>query len=107
MDEKYLLVFDEVILKQLKKLSKDKTVKLILTKMFDRIEEIGESAGKLLDNRLSLYEMKAMRPPIRLYYEINKVLKKAYIFEFEMKTNQKKQSNTISKLKNKIRNLKT
>jgi len=98
----YTLVFDVVILKQLKKLGKDKSVRDILSKMLDKIEEKGSRAGKLLDPKLSLFEVKNKRPPIRLYYKIVETMTEAYVFEFEMKTSAKKQQKTIGKIKRKI-----
>ncbi|MFB6246793.1 MAG: hypothetical protein ABEI74_04350 [Candidatus Pacearchaeota archaeon] len=70
----YELIFDRVILRQLDKVAKDKSVKEILSKMFDKIEEKGPKAGKLLDPKLKLYELKNKRPPIRLYFDENEVL---------------------------------
>ncbi|MFH0954590.1 MAG: hypothetical protein V1777_00605 [Candidatus Micrarchaeota archaeon] len=97
----YVLVFDEVILGQLKKLGKDKPTRELLSKMLDKIEENGPMAGKLLDSRLHLFEVKAMHPPIRLYYKINELAKEAYVFEFEMKTSPEKQNRTIAKIREK------
>lgn len=101
MATKYALVFDEVILKQLKKLGRDKPTKLILSKMLDKIELLGPLAGKLLDPKLSLFEVKANRPPIRLYYKIKMTSKEAYVFEFEMKTSAAKQQTTIRRVSEK------
>ncbi len=101
MAENYRLVFDKVILKQLKKVARDNPTKQILSKMLDRVEQAGPMAGKLLDSHLSLYEMKAMRPPIRLYYKIAEVAKEAYVWEYEMKTSQEKQHWTIQRIKEK------
>ena len=101
MTEKYRLVFDDVILRQLKKARREQSTKNILSKILNKIEELGPLAGKLLDNRLNLYEAKAMRPPIRLYYKIVEMLREAYVFEYEMKTSQEKQNRTIQKIKEK------
>lgn len=49
---------------------------------------MGSNARKLIDSNLSLYEVKAKKPPIRLYYEIEEKQKKAYIFEYEIKTSE-------------------
>lgn len=99
--KKYTIKFDEVIIKQLKKLEKNKGLKERISKMFDKIEETGSNAGKLLDSGLSLYEIKSKNPPIRLYYEIEEKEKKAYVFEYEIKTSKKKQQKTIKKIKKK------
>ncbi len=101
MLKKYTLIFDEVILKQLNKLAKDKATKRIISKMLDKIEEMGSFAGKLLDSKLALFEVKANHPPIRLYYKIVEATKEAYVFEYEMKTSQEKQQKTIEKIKQK------
>ncbi|MFH1391521.1 MAG: hypothetical protein ABIH20_04385 [Candidatus Diapherotrites archaeon] len=99
--ENYSLKFDEVILKQLKQLEKEKDLKERISKMLDKIEKLGPNAGKLIDSNLLLYEIKAKKPPIRLYYEIEEKQKKAYIFEYEIKTSKKKQQKTIRKIKKK------
>ena len=98
---KYELIFDEVILKQLKKVEKNKQVKDILSNMLNKIEDKGSAAGQLIDSRFQIYEMKSKRPPIRLYYKITKE-NQIYVFEYEMKTSEKKQNNTILKIKDKI-----
>ncbi|PIN84914.1 MAG: hypothetical protein COV47_04975 [Candidatus Diapherotrites archaeon CG11_big_fil_rev_8_21_14_0_20_37_9] len=69
--------------------------------MLDKIEFLGSAAGKLLDSKLSLYEIKLKRPPIRLYFKIVKNSAEAYVFEHEMKTNPKKQQKTINRIKEK------
>ena len=99
--ENYTLVFDEVILKQLKKLAKDKVTKSIISKMLDKIEEKGPKAGKLIDSKWLLFEVKEKKPPIRLYYKIVESFKEAYVFEYGMKTSHKKQQKTIEKIKKK------
>jgi hypothetical protein len=65
---KFNLVFDEIILRQLKKSGKNKLIKNILSKIFDKIEELGPRAGNIIDSKLHLYEIKMKSPPIRLYY---------------------------------------
>jgi len=99
---KYELIFDEVIARQLKKIAKNIHIKKILSKMFDKIEELGPRAGKLLDPQLGIYEIKSKHPPIRLYYRHKKNTIEIYIFEYEMKTSHKKQQSTIKKIINKI-----
>ncbi len=95
------LVFNEVILHQLQKLKENEPIRIILTKMFNRIEEGGLNAGKLLDASLHLYELKNKHPPIRLYFkQINP--EEILLFEYEIKTSEKKQNQTIAKLKHKI-----
>ena len=101
----YELVFDEVILKQLKKLERDAHTKEIVSKILDKIEESGPNAGNLIDPRLRIYEVKRKHPPIRLYYKIVEERKEAYIFEYEMKTSQEKQDETILNIKSKAKNL--
>ena len=97
----YNLVFDEVILKQLKKLGKKADLKNIVSRMLDKIEALGPHAGNLLDSRLKLYEVKVMRPPLRLYYKIIESKREAYVFEYEMKTSTEKQQKSISRIKEK------
>lgn len=99
---KYELVYDEVILKQLKKAAKDNKVKEILSKMFDKLENKGPEIGELLDSKVFIYELKNMHPPIRLYYKPDLETDKIKVFEFEMKTGQDKQQKTIDKIKNKV-----
>jgi hypothetical protein len=100
MPEKFTLVFDKVILEQLKKVGKNKEVRIKLSKMLDKIEDLGPRAGRLLDTRLHLYEIKSKKPPIRLYFKAGK--REIYVFEYEMKTSSKKQDMTIEKLKKKL-----
>ncbi len=99
----YTLVFDWVMLEQLKKLEKDAHTKEIISKILDKIEELGPNAGNLIDPRLKIYEVKRKHPPIRLYYKIVEEKKEAYIFEYEMKTSSEKQKETINKIKSKLK----
>ena len=101
MGTNYNLVFDDVMVKQLKKAAKNQHIKEILTKMLDKLELSGPDAGELLDSQLSLYEVKIKHPPIRLYFKHNKLTNEIYVFEFEMKTSPEKQKATIIKLKKK------
>ena len=107
MGTNYTLVFDDVMVKQLKKAAKNQHIKEILTKMLDKLEFSGPDAGELLDSQLSLYEVKIKHPPIRLYYKHNKSTNEIYVFEFEMKTSPEKQEATIKKLKQKASSLKS
>ena len=102
MINNYPLIFDEVMIKQLKKVAKNQSVKEILIKMLDKIEERGPDAGELLDSRLFIYEVKNKHPPIRLYFKHNVNSNEIYIFEFEMKTSKKKQQKTIEKIRKKV-----
>lgn len=99
---KFKLVFDEVILGQLQKAARNKNLKVLLKKMLDKIEDKGLLAGELLDPRISLFEVKYKRPPIRLYYSCDLEKMEAYIYEFEMKTSEKKQQSTINRLRQKL-----
>ena len=107
MGTNYTLVFDDVMIKQLKKAAKNQHIKEILTKMLDKLELSGPDAGELLDSQLSLFEVKIKHPPIRLYYKHNKSTNEIYVFEFEMKTSPEKQKATIKKLKQKAGSLKS
>ena len=107
MEKRYALIFDEVMVKQLKKAAKNQHIKSILTKMLDRLEHYGVDAGELLDSQLFIYEIKNIHPPIRLYFKHKKPTDEIYVFEFEMKTSPEKQQNTISKVKQKARGLKS
>ncbi len=97
----YKLIFDDVIIKQLKKIAKNNHVKNIITKMLDRLELLGPLTGKLLDSKLFIYEIKNKHPPIRLYFKHNENTNDIYVFEFEMKTSEKEQQRTIDKIKKK------
>lgn len=99
MPKNYELVFDKVILKHLKKAGKDFSLKNILSKIFDKIEELGPYSGKLIDSQLKLYEIKLKHPPIRLYFKHNIFSNEIYIFKYEMKTSEKKQKLTIKSLR--------
>lgn len=98
----FSLVFDDIMVKQLKKAAKNNHVKQILTKMLDKIEEAGPAAGKLLDSKLFIYEMKSHHPPIRLYFKHNISSNEIYVFEYEMKTSEKEQQKTIDKIRGKV-----
>ncbi|HIH11704.1 TPA: hypothetical protein HA241_05925 [Candidatus Woesearchaeota archaeon] len=99
------LVFDEVMIKMLRKAAKNKQLKEILKSMLDGVEEKGPEAGKLLDSHLFIYEIKNKHPPLRLYFKHNIQTNEIYIFEFEMKTSEEKKQLTISKIKFKAQNL--
>lgn len=107
MEKNYTLIFDDVIIKQLKKVAKNQHIKEILTKMLDKLEYSGTDAGDLLDSHLFIYEIKSKHPPIRLYFKHNKQTNEIYVFEFEMKTSPEKQQATIEKVKQKARGLKS
>ena len=98
----YTLVFDEVMIKQLKQAAKNQQIKVILTKILDKLEKDGPLVGKLIDAKLFLYEVKLKRPPIRLYFKHNKITDEIYIFEYGMKNSPENQQYTIQKIKDKI-----
>lgn len=93
----FSLVFDEVIVKQLKKAAKNNEIKQALNRMFDKLELLGSAAGELLDSRVRLFEMKQKHPPIRLYYREKDG--ELLVFEFELKSSKKSQQKTIDRLK--------
>ncbi len=97
----FALIFDEVMLTQLKKLGKNQDLKGRISKMLDKIEELGPRAGELLDAKLGIYEVKSKRPPIRLYYKHVRNTDQIYVFEYEMKTSAGRQHDTIERLKEK------
>lgn len=107
MEKKYTIVFDDVMIKQLKKVAKNQHIKNILIKMLDKLEYSGADAGDLLDSQLSIYEIKNKHPPIRLYFKHNRQTNEIYVFEFEMKTSQERQQITIEKMRQKARGLKS
>ena len=107
MEKHYKLIFDEVMIKQLKKAAKNQHVKNILTNMLDKLEYAGDDAGELLDSQLFIYEIKNKHPPIRLYFKHNTQTDEIYVFEFEMKTSKEKQQSTIGRIKQKARGLKS
>ena len=102
----FLLVFDDVMLRQLQKAGKNQQIKEILRTMLDEIEEKGPQAGKLLDSHLFIYEIKNKHPPIRLYFKHQLQTNEIYVFEYEMKTSEDKQQRTIEKIRLKGRTLK-
>ena len=101
MDKKHILIFDDIILKQFKQSGKNKKIRTVLSKVFDKIEELGPRAGNLVDLKLFIYEIKLKSPPIRLYYRHNKFTDEIYLFEYEMKTSKRKQQATINRIKKK------
>ena len=94
----YTVVFDDVIKESFEKAIMEGNIKTIFKQWFDDLETLGPNAGKLLDNHVWLYEMKNKHPPLRLYYHYQKALNKIIIFDFEMKTSEKKQNQIIKKL---------
>ena len=105
MTKKYELIFDKVIIKQLKKESKNQRIKQILTDMFDRLELIGPTAGKLLDPKLHIYEVKSKKPPIRMYFKYKQDTKEIYVFEYQIKTSEDKQDKKLGQIKKKAMDL--
>jgi mRNA-degrading endonuclease RelE of RelBE toxin-antitoxin system len=101
MTQRFQIIFDEVMLNQLKKLGKNQELRNRISKMLDKIEELGPRAGKPLDMRLNIYEIKGKRPSIRLYFKHVKNTNQIYVFEYEMKTSATRQHKTIEKLKEK------
>ncbi len=101
MTQRFQIIFDEVMLNQLKKLGKNQELKDRISKMLDKIEELGPRAGKPLDLQLNIYEIKSKRPPIRLYFKYAREANQIYVFEYEMKTSAVRQRATIEKLKEK------
>jgi len=101
MAQRFQIIFDEVMLNQLKKLGKNQELRDRISKMLDKIEELGPRAGKPLDLRLNIYEIKGKRPSIRLYFKHVKNTNQIYVFEYEMKTSATRQRKTIGKLKEK------
>lgn len=99
---KYKIIFDRIILKQIKKAGKNKQIRDILSKSFDKIEKFGPRAGKLLDSQMRIYEIKIKRPPIRLFYKHDILTNEIYVFEYVMKTSEKKQQSIIDKIRKKI-----
>ena len=107
MEKRYNLVFDDIVVKQLKKVAKNNIIKEILTKMLDKLEFLGPDSGTLLDSQLFIYEMKNKHPPIRLYFKHSQQTNEIYVFEFEMKTSPEKQRQTIKKVRQKAGSLKS
>jgi len=102
---KYKLIFDAVILKQLNKISSKKDLKKIVSKLLNKLESKEPQSGKLLDNKLKLYELKHKSPSIKIYFKLLKNDIEILVFEFEIKKNQEKQKSIIQKIKEKIKNL--
>ena len=71
MEKRYSLIYDKVIIKQLKKAAKNQQIKNILTKIQNKIEVLSPLAGILLDSKLFIYEVKNKHPPIRVYFKHN------------------------------------
>ncbi len=102
MEPRYEVVFDEVVKVRLQKAIIKSDYREIIKTWLDELEDKGPNAGKLLDNHVWLYELKNKHPPLRLYFYHQKSTDKIIIFELEMKTNEKKQKETIGKLRHKL-----
>ncbi|MBS3170757.1 hypothetical protein J4223_03165 [Candidatus Woesearchaeota archaeon] len=96
----YRLIFDEEFKKQLKKAKIDYT---LISNIFDKIEQIGPDAGKLIDSKLFLYEFKMKRPPLRIYFKPNLINNDIYMLAIEMKKSEKMQQKLIDYLKRILR----
>lgn len=68
MEKKFTLVFDEIMRNQLLKDGKDANLQGLLARVFDKLEEKGPDAGKLIDSQLFIYEIKNKHLPLRLYF---------------------------------------
>ena len=99
----FTLIFDKVVVKQLKKAGRDAQLRVRLAKMFNDIENKGPNAGELIDSAIGLYEIRSMHPPIRIYFQSRTSSTEILIFEFEMKTSEQKQQKTIDKLRSQRR----
>ncbi len=104
-EKQFAAIFDEIMLKQLKAAGKNQSIKSVLSQMLDKIETLGPRAGKLIDSRLFIYEIKNKNPPIRLYFKPYKEDNRIYVFQYELKTSELKQQKTIEKIKGKIINI--
>ncbi len=91
----YFVIFDKVVKKKLEKAAKNSAYKKILTRWFDQLELEGPTTGKLLDNKVWLYEMKSKRPPLRLYFHYQKTARKIILLDLEIKKGKNKQQKTI------------
>ena len=101
----FKIIFDDVILNQLKRAEKNKQLRERLSAMLDKIELLGPNSGKLIDSHLFIYEIRNKRPPIRLYFKHVGKSDNIYIFEYELKTSEEKQRKSIFRIKNKVRSL--
>jgi hypothetical protein len=70
--------------------------------MLDDLEENGPQAGKLLDSRLHLYELKRGNPSVRIYFKPRAGSKKIDVFEYEIKKGKKRQKKTINNIRKRI-----
>ncbi|MBI2146625.1 hypothetical protein HYU22_04760 [Candidatus Woesearchaeota archaeon] len=97
-EKKYVVVFDEEMKKKLEEIIIKTNSKELIKKWLDKLEHLGPSAGKLLDNHVWIYELKNKHPPLRLYYHHHQETGKIILFELEMKTSEQKQQKTIRRL---------
>lgn len=96
---RYKLIFDEVMIRQLRRLGTNRGVRDVLSKMLDKIEELGPRAGKLLDVGLGIFEVKVKRPSIRLYYRCLRGSDEIYVFEYEVKRSSRRQQGVIDRIR--------
>jgi len=98
----FILIFDKVMVQQLRRLARDAVLRSRLHKMFDSIERLGPRAGQLLDSQ-GLYEVKSLRPPIRLYFRCREGSNEILVFEYGLKTSVAAQQRVIDRLRLRIR----
>lgn len=98
----YKIIFDRVIVEQLRELARNRHLKQRINKLFDRLELKGPDAGKLIDFKLHIYDLKTKKPAIRIYYTYTSEKDEINVFEFHLKKGRGNQHRIISKIKNKI-----
>lgn len=98
----YEVSYDPKFEKQFDKISKNKHLVDLLSKLIKRIRLLGPDAGKLIDAKMSIYEIKMKRPPLRLYFWYRLALQDIYIIEYQLKTSKDAQRKVIDNIKERL-----
>lgn len=94
------VVFDDIMKKHWCKYNRNYEVKIAIRSMVHSLKIEGINAGRCINVKLQLYEIKRKRPPLRLYYQ--PIADEILLLACEMKTNKKKQQSLIDSLLKKI-----
>jgi len=95
--------FSEGFRNEMRLLEKQQSVYRRVYALLQNLELSAKPRGVLLDVHVRLYELKAKRPPIRVYYQWR--VSSVYVLGYGMKTSAQKQQRVIEKFLSVLRGL--